>query len=385
LGLPFLTELEEWIRGIVQAQEGEKRDIHEEARVFVTAEPHNSFPIGLLQMSIKVTNEPPVGIKAGIIRSYSWLSQDVLESFHRPEWKPLLFTLCFLHSVVVERRKFGPIGFAVPYEFNQGDWTASVMFLQNHLTLIGEDVRKGQVNWETVNYMIAEIQYGGRITDNKDRELFNTITAHYFGQIRNIPKGETVTFCTAKADANDKDSAPKKYSIPLMEEIQKHREFIRDTFPDVDAPDVFGMHPNADITYRTAQAREILSTILDVQPRGSGEGSGPSRETRVLTLTASYLTQLPEKWNPDKKEKLGDRQPLSIFAGQEIDRLRALIQAIRSTCADLKLAIDGSIIMTPKLQDTLDFVGDARVPPHWVAVSWPSPSVSSWFTDVLKR
>ena len=48
---------------------------HAEFRLWITAEPHPSFPIGLLQMGLKVTNEAPVGIKAGLRASYQWVSQ----------------------------------------------------------------------------------------------------------------------------------------------------------------------------------------------------------------------------------------------------------------------------------------------------------------------
>jgi hypothetical protein len=61
-------------------------------------------------MSLKFTNEPPQGLRAGLKRTYNWFTQDMLEVNARPQYKPLLYGLSFLHSVVQERRKFGPIG-----------------------------------------------------------------------------------------------------------------------------------------------------------------------------------------------------------------------------------------------------------------------------------
>ena len=48
---------------------------HEAFRLWVTAEPHPAFPIGLLQMGIKITNEAPIGIRAGLRASYQWITQ----------------------------------------------------------------------------------------------------------------------------------------------------------------------------------------------------------------------------------------------------------------------------------------------------------------------
>jgi dynein heavy chain len=158
LGLPFMEEL----LGLIT----ETELIDDKFRLWITTDVSPKFPITFLQMSIKFTNEPPQGLKAGLKRTYAWLTQDMLDMSNRPQYKPVLYGLAFLHSVVQERRKFGPLGWNIPYEFNQSDLAASVQFVQNH---VDELAPRAGISWTTARYMFCEVHYGGRVTDDFDR------------------------------------------------------------------------------------------------------------------------------------------------------------------------------------------------------------------------
>ena len=66
---------------------------------------------------------------------------------------------------------------------------------------------------------------------------------------------------------------------------------------------------------------------------------------------------------------MGQLQPLNIFLSQEIDRMQRVITLVRLTLKDLKLAIDGTIVMSETLRDALDCMYDARIPQAWKKVS----------------
>ena len=182
LGLDFLVEL------LATIQDTE--NVHDSFRLWLTTEVHPKYPINLLQASIKYSFEPPQGVKAGLKRTFTDISQEELEYSNLPMWKPMLYTIAFLHTTVQERRKFGPLGWNIPYEYNQGDLNASKQYVMNMLddldlkivrqiyfvrdiffTLVA--LSQG-ISWGAVQYMIGEIQYGGRVTDDYDKRLLNT-------------------------------------------------------------------------------------------------------------------------------------------------------------------------------------------------------------------
>ncbi len=73
---------------------------------------------------VQVAWETPGGLRAGLLNTFSTVvDQDVVDRIESPAWRRLLFAICFLHTAVQERRRFGPISWSVPYEFSLADLT----------------------------------------------------------------------------------------------------------------------------------------------------------------------------------------------------------------------------------------------------------------------
>jgi len=241
-------------------------------------------------------------------------------------------------------------------------------------------VETRQVPYKVMQNLICHINYGGRITDDWDRRLFNTYGKSWLTQICLDPQFEF--FPGYMVPAN-------KPGYPGTD-IDAYRKYI-ETLPLVDDPEIFGLHTNADLAFRASATRQTLDTVLDIQPKEGGGGGGLSREEIVLKIVDDLAGKMPPDYRGDDvaagiKSLGGMGKPLNICLAQEIDRLQKVLKVVRAALANLKLAIAGTIVMSPDLIDALDSLFLARVPALWTKVSQlVAPNMGVWFANILKR
>lgn len=99
--------------------------------MFLTSEPDDEFPICILHGSIKISTSLSSGIKNNMRKIYKdIIKEDILEKIDDDKYRKIIYSLSYLHCVLCERKKFGPLGWCVPYEFSITDLFASYLFIE---------------------------------------------------------------------------------------------------------------------------------------------------------------------------------------------------------------------------------------------------------------
>uniref|UniRef100_A0A3B3RIQ7 Dynein axonemal heavy chain 17 n=1 Tax=Paramormyrops kingsleyae TaxID=1676925 RepID=A0A3B3RIQ7_9TELE len=345
---------------------------HADFRIFISAEPSASpeghiIPQGILENSIKITNEPPTGMHANLHKALDNFNQDTLEMCAKEnEFKGILFALCYFHAVVAERRKFGPQGWNRSYPFNTGDLTISVNVLYNYLEA------NAKVPYDDLRYLFGEIMYGGHITDDWDRRLCRTYLEEFIK-----PEMMDGELCLAPG-----------FPLPGNMDYNSYHQYIDDALP-AESPYLYGLHPNAEIGFLTQTSEKLFRTLLEMQPRDSsaGEGSGSTRDEKVKSVLDEILERLPDEFNiPELMGKVEDRTPYIVVAFQECEHMNILTQEIKRSLKELGLGLKGELTMTSDMENLQNSLFLDQVPDTWTKRAYASMSgLAVWFMDLLNR
>ncbi|KAA6392755.1 MAG: putative dynein heavy chain [Streblomastix strix] len=468
----------------------EVKKINPNFRLFLTSMPSKAFPVAVLQTSIKITNEPPRGLRVNLQRSLQSFSQKFsIDTINQTGsearqyiWRRLLFSLGFFHAVIQERRKYGPLGWNIQYDWTLADLDVSRELLFEYFpkliipkqTIINETKNQDgnvvdqtlggtksidesiksenveepkkieediQIPFQALQYIVGEISYGGRVTDIWDMRTLNAIFKLFF--------------CKDSLEAPTHNiTEDGSYITPqfICQNYEEMEQFIRDKLPLSDSPEVFGLHSNAEISYQQRESRFLLSTIIRLQPKAStgnnnanevnkNEGdesidnqqpqngqkeqkihSVPSPDSIVSDLCDNFAQKIPKiiifktnallqiinqptantdqpikrsargkkSDNTDGKGKTLNAAPvtntLTIVLQHETVRFNRLLNVVHQTIADLKLGIQGLLVMSTQLEAMYQSLFISEVPSIWSDVAYPSlKSLGAWIDDLINR
>jgi dynein heavy chain len=220
----------------------DENTMHPDYRLWLTSMPTDVFPVPVLQSGIKLTNEPPKGLKANLKRTYQDITEEEFEACTKPrEYKKMLFALAYFHAAILERRKYGAIGWNIPYSWMTADLETSKRQLLMYLD------EQDQFPYQALNYLVSETNYGGRVTDDKDVVLIKAMLKRCF-----CPEVMNDSYKLSKLDV---------YYAPTEGDIAATRQYIEGLPLDED-PEVFGLHPNANIAFELKTVGDFTDTIL---------------------------------------------------------------------------------------------------------------------------
>uniref|UniRef100_A0A8D2NKF8 Dynein axonemal heavy chain 12 n=1 Tax=Zonotrichia albicollis TaxID=44394 RepID=A0A8D2NKF8_ZONAL len=351
-------------------EEFDSEKCHPEFRLWLTSYPSPKFPVTILQNGVKMTNEPPTGLRLNLLQSF--LSDPISD----PEFfagcpgkeLKLLFGVCFFHALVQERRKFGPLGWNIPYGFNESDLRISIRQLQLFIN------EYSHVPFEAVSYLTGECNYGGRVTDDWDRRLLLTMLDDFYNP--DIIENPRYTF-----------SPSGNYYAPPKGTYEEYIEFIK-SLPFTQHPEVFGLHENVDIAKDLQQTKTLFGSLILTQGGGS-QGTSGGGDSTLYAIADDILSKLPKDFDIEScliKYPVRYEESMNTVLVQEMERFNHLIRTIRITLINLKKAIKGLVVMDAALEALSGSLLIGKVPEKWAQHSYPSlKPLGSYIADLLAR
>lgn len=373
LATSWMESMEKIVNNIAMGVES----THEGFRLFLSSMPVKTFPISVLQNSVKVTNEPPKGLRANLVRSLNDLDVGSFE-FHvlGQQWRSMIFGLCMFHGIILERRKFGPLGWNISYEFNESDRACALKTLDIYC----DRESPGAIPWDALEYINGEITYGGRVTDSWDQRCLRSILKLFSSE--------------AVLSADYQYSESGRYYCPQSRSLEDYKVYAN-TLSIHDPPEVFGMHENANIIFNRNETRFFVDTLLNSMSGGDamGEAALAAMDKLCLDKIQSIRAAIVRNIDSDnpypdlmKRDSRNRIPSLTTVLLQEIDRFDKLLAVIHSNLNDLEKAIQGFVVMSESLETIYRAFINNQVPQLWHSKGFLSTkSLGSWIFDFQQR
>lgn len=266
-----------WLVSVEKKLYNARDSAHPNFRLFLTSEIHPSLPVNLLRMCDIFVFEPPSGMKLSMVRTLDTVSADRMNKTPA-ERARLYLLLSWFHALVHERLRYVPVGWSKTYEFSQSDFRGACDVIDRWVNSVGLNrahVAPDNIPWAAIRTTLKESVYGGRVDNEFDQELMDTLLEHVF-----TPDSYQNTFELVNAGDETLLIAEGKTKQQFMEWI--HR------LPSTNPPSWMGLPRSAETMVLISQGNQTLRNLQLMQDfyGSETETSGTEEESMVLGTAA---------------------------------------------------------------------------------------------------
>ncbi|KAL8455832.1 hypothetical protein Emag_000406 [Eimeria magna] len=412
---------------------------HANFRLFLTMEYNPKVPATLVRVSCTFVFEPPIGIKASLYRSYAMLfgasgvrgMSSRTSASSQPVQAPaaarcrLQFLLAFLHAVILERRRYTPVGWCKQYEFSVADQKCALSIVDSWLSAaaqrgdaVSDHVAPERLPWTAIRALITQVCYGGRLDNAVDERVLWSFVEHLFR-----PEAFESDFClnSPAAGKTAEESGPELLLAP-GELYKTHEQYLNwiDSLPPRDMPEWIGFSYRAEWLLASRQAQSCITNWATLLLRGKEEafdfysifesmmkkglqkhrsvaevGGGAEAEeppvtswlTLLIPLVQNCLAAAPKTVPALQRTEAMVQNPMFRCFERELAVGAKLSLLIRDSLGELLLVCKGERKITNSLRELATLISSSKVPLEWsqVYVSSQELTVTEWLEDFNRR
>jgi len=156
-----------------------------------------------------------------------------------------------------------------------------------------------------------------------------------------------------------------------------------------DSPLAFGLHPNAEIGFRTELSDKLFDTILSLSLSEDGGGDGAtSSQTVAETVLQDVLERFAEKQFDLEgiDASVDEMGPYQVSFRQEAERFNVLLNEIARSLSELDMGFRGELTMSEPMEALEKALFLDKVPATWAKLAWPSlKPLNGWMASMAKR
>ncbi|RCN38667.1 dynein heavy chain [Ancylostoma caninum] len=331
---------------------------HERFRLWMTTEEESKFPAMMLQRSLKVTFEPPPGIRNNLLRTYSQID-DARRSVLTTQ---ATFVLAWLHALLQERRTFIPQAWTKFYEFSNADVRVARV-------LVEALVKESKADWEFIRGLLKFVVYGGRIENVFDSKVLESYLL--------------TLFTPEKITGRPGQLLAKGVELIAVDNTKEIQNFITTTIPSEDDPNLFGLPANIKFSWQLTEAEDTIARMrMAVTTTAANERSSWAETCNPILQHWKRLCQggdLHSRQIPSPKES---EDPIAEVMSLEFIHAIKIVQKIHACLSLISKSIRGTV--TPD-KSTLEVIKNLQLhqtPDLWHDL-WSGPREPAEYLSTL--